>query len=202
MLRHIIHDLEWAIAFVTLTLIIFLIIALLTIKPAIATITETDIAPGQIHCRSEQVLTDAAGHKWQIMFFTQVDSTQVPSLNLRLSGLSSSLRIQHQKPLVISTLSDKLSGMAKSKGLAPQPLRYEATDIFLEESPLPSIGQYNLKNIFPQLPTVNLLLEVPLENGKYARLQIPKPVIKEWQEVAAKNPGASQKLPSGFQLVC
>ena len=186
MLRHIINDLEWAIAFAIVTLILFLIISLLTIKPAIASITETDIAPGQIHCRSEQVLTDEAGHKWQVMFFTQVDSPQVASLNLRLSGLWSSVNIQSQKPLVIKS-SDA---------------RYEATDIFLGKPPLPSIGQYDLKNIFPQLPTEELLLELPLENGKFTRLHIPKAVVKEWQEVAAKNPGASQKLPSGFQLVC
>ena len=186
MLRHILHDLEWAIALTIITLIIFVIIALLTIQPAIATLTETDIAPGRIHCRSEQVLTDEAGHKWQVMFFTQVDSPQVASLNLRLSGLSSSLRIQSQKPLVIELSSD----------------RYEATNIFLQESPLPSIGQYDLKNFFPQLPTVDLLLEVPLENGKSTRLHIPKSVVQEWQEVAAKNPGSSQKLPSGFQIAC
>ena len=186
MLRHIIHDLEWAIAFALVTLILFLIISLLTIKPAIATVTETDIAPGQIHCRSEQVLTDEAGHKWQVMFFTQVDSPQVATLNLRLSGLSSSLCIQFQKPLVISTSSE----------------HYEATDIFLGKSPLPSIGQYDLKKIFHQLPTADLLLEIPLENGKSTRLHIPKSVVKEWQEVAAKNPGKSQKLPSSFQLVC
>lgn len=186
MLRHILHDLEWAIAFAIMTIILFLIISLLTIKPAIATITETEIAPGSSHCRSEQVLTDETGHKWQVMFFTEVDSPEVASLNLRLSGLYSSLRIQSHKPLVISTSID----------------RYEANDIFLEESPLPSIGQYDFKNIFPQLPTVDLLLEVPLENGKYTNLYIPKAVVQEWQEVAAKNPGASQKLPSGFQLAC
>ncbi|HHP7231547.1 MAG TPA: DUF3122 domain-containing protein [Xenococcaceae cyanobacterium] len=103
MLRHILQDLEWGIAFVIATLILFLIVSLLTIKPAIATITETDISPGKIHCRSEQILSDEAGHKWQVMLFTQVDSPQVSSLNLRLSGLSSSLKIQSQKPLVIST---------------------------------------------------------------------------------------------------
>ena len=187
MLRHILEEIEWAIALVILTLIMFLIIANLTIQPAIATITETDIAPGQIHCRSEQILTDETGHKWQIMLFmNQVDSSQVPSLNLRLSGLSSSVSIQSQKPLVISTKSD----------------RYEATNTFLGKSPLPSIGQYNIKKIFPQLPTVDLLLEIPLEKGKSTRLHIPKAIVKEWQEVAAKNPHSSQPLPSGFELAC
>ncbi|MEO0848091.1 MAG: hypothetical protein AAFY50_16925 [Cyanobacteria bacterium J06648_1] len=68
MMRHILRDLEWGIAFVVITLALFLIIALLTIKPAIATVTETDIAPGQIHCRSEKILTDDTGHKWDVMF--------------------------------------------------------------------------------------------------------------------------------------
>ena len=186
MLRHIIHDLEWAIAFVSITLIIFVIIDLLTIKPAIATITETGIAPGKIHCRSEQGLTDEAGHKWQIMLFTQVDSSPVASLNLRLSGLSSSLKIQSQKPLVIKTASD----------------RYEATNIFLAESPLPSIGQYDLTKIIPRIPAAELLLELPLEDCQFTHLHIPTAVVREWQEVAAKNPQELPKLPSGFQLVC
>lgn len=202
MLRHILHDLEWGIALAIATLILFVMIALLTIKPAIATITETDIAPGRVHCRSEQVLTDEAGHKWQVMLFTQVDSPEVTSINLRLSGLSSSVNIQSQKPLVITTSGDKLDGMAKSSGVALQPLRYEVQDMFLAESPLPSIGQYDLKSIFSKLPTEKLLLEVPLENGESISLEIPKSVVKEWQEVAAKNLGEFPKLPSGFQLVC
>ncbi|VEP12299.1 conserved hypothetical protein [Hyella patelloides LEGE 07179] len=187
MLRHVLHNLELAIACMLATLILFMIISLLTIQPAIGTITETDIAPGQIHCRSEQVLTDEAGHKWEIMLFTnQVDFPQVASLNLRLSGLSSSLRIQSQKPLVVNDSSDL----------------YEVSNIFLEKSPLPSIGQYDLKKIIPQLSTEKLLLEIPLENGKSSRLHIPQTMVQEWQEVAAKTANPSQKFPSNFQLVC
>lgn len=55
MMRHILRDLEWGIVFVIITLVLFLIISWLTIKPVIATVTETEIAPGQIHCRSEQL---------------------------------------------------------------------------------------------------------------------------------------------------
>ena len=168
------------------TFILFVIIALVTIKPAIAAITETDMAPGYTHCRSEQVLNDEEGNRWQVMFFTRVDSPQVASLNLRLSGISSFLTIQSQKPLIISTSSS----------------HYEADNIFLEEPPLPSIGQYDLKHIFPQLPTTELMLEVPLENSQSTHLRIPATVVKEWQEVAAKNPNQSPKLPPDFQLAC
>ena len=186
MLRDILHDLELGIAFAILTIILFLVIALLTIEPAIATITETDMAPGQIHCRSEHVLTDEAGYKWEVMFFTQTNSPQVASLNLRLSGLSGSLKIQSQVPVVIDTQRD----------------RYKVSDIFLQEPPLPSIGQYNLKNIFPQLPTTDLFLEIPLENGELSRLHIPITVVKEWQEVASKNFNPAPKLPSSIELFC
>ena len=186
MLQHIIQDLESAIALVITTLILFAIIALLTIKPAIGSITQQEIAPGYTSCRSEQILTDETGNKWQVMFFTPVDVSQVTALNLRLSGLYSSLRIQAQQPLIISTSGD----------------RFKATDMFLEQPPLPSIGQYDLQHIFSQLPTEELLLEIPLENGEFTRLPIPKAVVREWQAVAAKNADKSQKLPSGFQLAC
>ena len=187
MLRHILHDLEWSVAFVIATLILYLIIALLTIEPVIAKMTETDLAPGQIHCRSEQVLTDDAGHKWEVMFFTEVDSPEVTSLNLRLSGLYSSANIQSQKPLIISTTTE----------------RYEATDIFLENPPLPSIGQYDLKNIFPRLASTELTLEIPLEQDPPVHLQIPTELVEEWQQVANKNYYSPlPKLPYTFELIC
>lgn len=187
MLRHILHELEWGIAFVLLTLILFLIIALVTIQPVIAAIVEGEIAPGQSYCRSEQVLTDDAGHKWDIMFFTEVGSPEVTSLNLRLSGLSGATDIELQKPLIIITPSD----------------RYKATDIFLENPPLPSIGQYNLKNIFPRLSTTDLSLEIPLKRSSTARLNIPQSLLKEWQQVADKNYHAPlPKLPYTFELIC
>lgn len=202
MFRHIWHDLEWGITLMAIALILFLLISLLTIQPAIAApnlniitkVTETELAPGQIHCRSEQILTDEAGHKWQVMLFTQVDASSYPSLNLRLSGLSSAANIQSREPLIISTYSEQSQDMANK--------HYQAQNIFLDKPPLPSIGQYDLKNIFPQLPTGELLLELPLESGQSARLHVPTAVVKEWQAVAAKNPPASKQLPTGFQLVC
>lgn len=186
MIRHVLRDLEWGIAFVVITLILFSIIALMTIKPAIATVTETDISPGKVHCRSEQVLTDDAGHQWDVMFFTEADSPEATSLNLRLSGLFSSANIESQLPLKIFTANQS----------------YEATDIFLENPPLPSIGQYNLKNIFPRLSTADLTLEIPLENDKTARIDIPRSLLEEWQQVAQRNYHPFPKLPYTFEFMC
>ena len=189
MMRHILRDLEWGIAFVVITLVLFLIIALLTIQPVIATVTETDIAPGKMHCRSEQVLTDDAGHKWEVMFFTEVDSPEITSLNLRISGLSSSVNIESQKPLIISS-SNK---------------RYEAADLFLENPPLASIGQYNLKNILPRFSSEELTIEIPLESSDPVHLQIPVELVEEWQAVSSRNysfPMPMPKLPYTFEFVC
>ena len=108
------------------------------------------------------------------------------SLNLRLSGLYSSASIESQKPLVISSANKN----------------YQATDIFLENPPLPSIGQYNLKNIFSRLSMSDLSLEIPLENGKAAHLDTPRSLFEEWQQVADKNYHSFPKLPYTFEFVC
>ena len=205
MLRQILHDLEWGITFAIVTIILYLVIALVYIPPVIADITETDIAPGHKYCRSEQVLTDETGHKWEVMFFTQVNSPQVASLNLRLSGLSSSVYIQSQAPLIIDAKGDQsnnTNNIDESSGFALQPLQYEVSDIFRAESPLPSIGQYDLKDIFSQLPTTELVLEIPLENGESTLLHVPQTVVEEWQAVASRNSNQSPKIPSSIELFC
>ena len=193
MLRQLLHYLEWMIIFVLTTLILFWLMVMVTIKPVIASVTETEIAPGTLHCRSEEIVTDEGGHKWQLMLFTQVESPESASLNLRLSGLSSQLKIDSNKPLIMSNQAGK---------------SWSAHNIFLHSAPLPNIGQYNLKNIFSQLATEELWLELPLVSGQSTRLQIPESVVKEWQEIAAKQPLTTEKpltapkLPSGYQLAC
>ncbi len=193
MLRQLLHYLEWTIIFVLTTLILFWLMVIITIKPIIASVTETEIAPGTLHCRSEQIVTEEGGHKWQLMLFTQVASTESASLNLRLSGLSSQLKIESNKPLIISNKAGK---------------SWQANNILLHSAPLPNIGQYNLKNIFSQLATEELWLELTLADGQLSRLYIPESVVKEWQEIAAKQPLTTEKpltapkLPSGYQLAC
>ena len=187
MLRQIMHNLEWGISLILTILILYLIILLLVIQPVIATITESDLAPGQAQCRSEEILTDEEGHTWEVMFFTEVDSPEVTALNLRLSGLYGAANIQSQQPLIIKTANEQ----------------YAATDIFLENPPLPSIGQYNLKNILPRISTEELLLEIPLESSPAAHLPIPIELVQEWQEVSSRNYYAPlPQPPFTFEFMC
>lgn len=195
MLRHILQDLERAVAFVILTLILFLIIANLSIQSAIAlrtlpqeiaTITETETPSGQLHCRSEQVLIDETGHKWQLMLFTQTSSPPLASLNLRLSGLSSELEIESTEPLVISTAVGST---------------WQAADLLAQTAPLPTIAQYDLTNIITELPIESINLELPIVSKPSIKLVVPEAVVKEWQELA-KQFSIDRQLPSGFPLAC
>jgi Protein of unknown function (DUF3122) len=63
-----------------------------------------------------------------------------------------------------------------------------ATDVFLEEAPAPTIGQYNFEDILPQLPTEQLLLSLPLGGENFMDIEVPAAVVQEWQEVGAKTP--------------
>lgn len=75
--------------------------------------------------------------------------------------------------------------------LHPQPLRimsttgkvWKATDIFLESAPAPTIGQYNFKNILPELPTDDLLLSLPLGRERFVNIVVPQSLVQEWQEL-------------------
>jgi hypothetical protein len=171
-----------------LLLLVLMGIGIFTGQPALAVITETESYPGELLCRSEQTLIDEKGNSWQLALFKQVYPEQTASLNLRVSGLSSSIRILHPQPLKLATAKGKV---------------FEATDIFLEQAPLPSIGQYDLKKIFEQISNEELVLELPVAGESRLHLQVPSSVVKEWREVAAKIPARSaDELPSNFQLAC
>ena len=45
-------------------------------------------------------------------------------------------------------------------------------------------------------------LVTAIENGTLTRLHIPKALVEEWQQVAAKNPNFSPKLFPTFELIC
>ncbi|MBD0265874.1 MAG: DUF3122 domain-containing protein, partial [Tolypothrix sp. Co-bin9] len=83
-----------------------------------------------------------------------------------------SQEVNHPLPLKITTDTEKI---------------LTAPDIFLDEAPAPTIGQYDLKDVLPQLPTKELLIGIPLGRQNFINLSIPQYVVQEWQEVALKS---------------
>ena len=206
MLRHLLKDLELVLIVAIVTLIFWIVITLVTVSPIMAKtlksdfisrITETEITPEITHCRAEQSLIDESGHKWGLMLFTNgTKPSQFDNLQLRLSGLSSSLRIQSQKPLVISFFTDDAVQHQTKLN------HFEIPNNLKDSSPLPNIGQYDLHKVITKIPRTELVLEIPLEKGKIARLHVPETTLEEWQEVVAKPVLPRPRLPSNFQLFC
>lgn len=188
MFRRVLNTTIWLLLLAALTAILLLGLATFTSQPIFAAIEQSEASPGQLFCRSEQTLKDRDGHSWQVIFFKQVYPNQVTAMTLRLMGLSGSTRILHPQPLKIITQTGK---------------DLTAVDVFLDEAPLPSAAEYNLQEIFEQLPTEALLLELPVAGKPSVRLPVPQAVVQEWQAVASKTPSrSSKKSPAGFQLAC
>ncbi|MBD2449879.1 DUF3122 domain-containing protein [Nostoc sp. FACHB-152] len=150
------------------TTFIFLGLGSFTSPTASATVTKLEAVPGEILYRSQTKLDDQAGHVWQAVLFKQVYPGQATSLNLRLVGFPNSAELIHPQPLKITTASGKV---------------LTAADVFLDEAPAPTIGQYNFKDILPQLPNEALQLGIPLPGQHFINISVPQSVVSEWHEV-------------------
>jgi hypothetical protein len=173
MLRRILKILWWLLLVGILTIYIYLGLATFTSKPVIAAVIKLEDAPGEKVYRSQQKLKDELGNYWQVILFKRVysNSNKISSINLRLVGFPGSQELAHPLPLKITTDTDKV---------------LTAPDIFLDEAPAPTIGQYDLKDVLPQLSTKELLIGIPLGRQHFINLSIPQYVVQEWQEVALK----------------
>ena len=162
---------RWLRGFMGLLVILGLTVILFT-SPAIAVITQLEEAPGTILYRSQQRLQDQTGRTWQVVLFKQIQPDHAASLQLRLVGLPGAAEVAHPKPLKI-----QLNG------------RYAVTaaDVFLQEAPAPSVGQYNVEPVIATLPVDDLLLSIPLIGNRSLRVQVPRSVVQEWQEVAKQG---------------
>lgn len=169
--RRLLKAVLWLLLLGILTIFFFLGQATLTIQPVLAAVSSLE-APGQILYHSQQTLKDQSGKSWQVGLFKHIYPNQVTSLELRLMGCSGSAELIHPQPLKITTSAGKV---------------LTAKDVFLEEAPAPTIGQYYFKDILPQLPTEELLLSLPL-GGRFIDIEVPQFVVQEWQEIAAKTP--------------
>ena len=134
----------------------------------IADVNKLEAAPGEILYRSQKKLDDQSGNIWQVVLFKQVYPGQGQTVNLRLVGFPDSAELFHPQPLKITTATGKV---------------FTAADIFLDDAPAPTIGQYNLKDILPQLPREPLILSIPLPGDRFINISVPKSVVQEWQLV-------------------
>ncbi len=161
----------WIIVLWILTILLLMSVSLLTAEPAIAAISQVEEAPGQILYRSQNSLQDQDGKTWQVILFKQLQPNQSQSLDLRLVGLPGTAEVTHPKALNI------LSGRGQV---------LQAPDVFGEEAPAPTVGQYEMQAAVSQLTLDDVVLEIPLAGSQAVILPIPRSVVREWQELAAQ----------------
>jgi Protein of unknown function (DUF3122) len=173
MSRRILQMFLWLLLLGILTISILLGLGTFISHPVLAALSHQEEAPGEILYRSQQRLNDASGNSWQVVLFKRVYPGHVVSVNLRLVGYPGSAELPHPQPLRITSTTGKV---------------WKATDIFLESAPAPTIGQYDFKDVLPQLPTDDLLLSLPLGRERFVNIVVPQSLVQEWQEVAAQEP--------------
>lgn len=161
----------WVIVLWLLALLLLLSVTLLTAEPAIATLSQIEEAPGQMLYRSQNHLQDQAGKTWQVILFKQLQPDRTQSLYLRLVGLPGAAEVAHPKALNIS------SGTGKT---------WQAPDVFVEEAPVATVGQYGMQEIVAQLAPDDVVLGIPVAGSNAVMLPVPRSVIREWQVLAAQ----------------
>lgn len=157
----------WLLLLGILTVYIFLGLGGLTAPTAIAVVNQS--ASKEILYRAFAKLADQSGQVWQVVLFKQVYPGQAQTVNLRLVGFPGSAELLHPQPLKITTATGKV---------------LTATDVFLDEAPAPTIGQYDFKDILPQLSIEPLVLSIPLPTNTI-NISVPQSVVQEWQEVVS-----------------
>ncbi len=150
--------------------LIFLILILWCgfFTPATALIRTQAESPDQILSQSRHSLRDNQGEPWQVVLFKRTKKEQIISIELRLVGFPDLVKFRHPQPLII-TLTDRI---------------LSAPDQFAQASPAPNVGQYDFQQIWPQLlRSQKLQLDLPLETKEPRTLNLPYPVILEWQDL-------------------
>lgn len=124
-------------------------------------------SPGVLRYHSQVSIKDEFGYAWQVLLFKQNYNSPVKELRLRVVGFPGVVEIAHPQPLEIEAASGKL---------------LSASDAYALTAPAPNVGEYNLTDVLPQLPTTDALkLYVPLLSEKPLVLNIPNNVVTEWQ---------------------
>ncbi|MFO8038991.1 MAG: DUF3122 domain-containing protein [Sodalinema sp.] len=136
-----------------------------------APIRQQTEAPGQVVYQTRHTLKDSLGNSWQVIFYKRVEDSEQSNLNLRLAGFPGAVEFQHPQDLTLTTQRGET---------------LEASDNFAGDPPAPNVGEYDFRDIANRLPSRSSLdLSLPLKE-RSATLQIPLPVVLEWQEVIKK----------------
>jgi hypothetical protein len=133
-----------------------------------AEVLNHEFAPGQITYQSRQSLRDIDRHAWQVVLFKEVTDQEVSHVELRLVGFPGQIVFHHPDPLILRTKTQQ---------------DFQAIDQFPDQAPAANVGQYDLTDILPQLPSDEpLVLEIPTKQATI--LKIPAPVVLEWKLIA------------------
>ncbi|KAF3887620.1 MULTISPECIES: DUF3122 domain-containing protein [Nostocales] len=138
-----------------------------TLTPeAIALLRQHHDAPGVLRYHSQVSIKDGLGYAWQVVLFKVVKPGQPKDIHLRLVGFPGTVQFVHPLPLEILTTQGQL---------------LTASDIYIESSPAPNVGEYQFADVLLKLKTLNSLkLYLPLEKDHRLVLKIPKEIVTEW----------------------
>lgn len=163
---------SWLLLLGTLVLLLLLGLGTLTTAPAAAAIRQMEEAPGQVLLQSRHTLRDEKGNAWQVVLFKRIEPDDSTTINLRLVGFPDRTKFAHPHPLKITT----------GRGAV-----FTADDLFAQKAPASNVGQYDLKDILPQLPIAGSVdLSLMVDGDRAIDLSIPAEVTLEWQSLAAE----------------
>lgn len=137
------------------------------VEPAVALLRQHHDSPGVLRYHSQVSIKDKQGYAWQVLLFKQNYNNPVRDLRLRLVGFPGVVEIAHPQPLLIEATSGKL---------------LSASDAYALTAPALNVGEYELTDVLPKLPTTDALkLYVPVQGEKPLVLNIPQSIVTEWQ---------------------
>lgn len=136
--------------------------------PAVGVVIKEQISPHIMLYKARQTLRGPSGYSWQVIVFKEITNGQPSETTLRLVGYPDAVEFIHPQPLTMTT---------------PQGKQINLTDLFADTSPAPNVGQYNLSEILPDLPSDFVTLSIPLKKGP-TKLKIPPFVVEDWQKIS------------------
>ena len=123
---------------------------------------------GQMLDQSRRSMRDLDRRPWQVVVFQERWGDEIGHTELRLVGFPGQITFQHPEPLVIRTRTGQ---------------DFLAADEFGEQPPAPSVGQFDVTAILPQLPLEELLI-LELPTSPQTTLKIPAALVEEWRLVS------------------